>query len=70
MFCEVKKYLSCIFAKGKTFFYLFITSTIISKLVFFYKLFASCVQVFHIISMKYTLFFIKEQLYKEIETVI
>ena len=37
---------------------------------FFYILFASCVQVFHIIGLIYPLFLNKETLYKELEAEI
>ena len=55
----------------KDFFYFFITSTIVFKFYFdgcfFYNLFTSFIQVFHIISLIYTLFFNKEPLYKELQ---
>ena len=74
MFYVVKKQLAVYICLKKDFFYFLITSTVVVKFYFdgcfFYNLFASCVQVFHIISVIYTLFFNKEPLYRELEAEI
>ena len=73
MFYEVKKWLAVYICLRKDFIYFFTTAMIVLSLLwwlFFYNLFAICIQIFYIISLKYTLFFNEDQLYKEHESEI